>query len=351
MCLRKITNATDIITHIVLIFSISMGLGIFYLVSSAIGLAMAQTTQIITGKPLATASLNRSLLAIGEQAQLQVAVQLQQAQGSPEMAVQTWPNWTDTTLLNGLEIVKTNPVRDSLLSVANKMQYQTVYITAWDSGNYTVPPLPIIVKQGSATQTYYTDSLTLRVNLVTVNPQQDIMPNKGNLEVAFSWRELIPYWPFLALLFVLLVLFWWYYKYKKRKKNKLPVITDQDKQIEPRPAHEIALKKLNELAQAKLWQQGKVKAYYSELSFIVREYLENRYQIPALEAVTTDILKQAATLDFKDAIATQYLSEILKTADLVKFAKLSPNPETHETLLINAEWLVQHTKLTANDGL
>jgi hypothetical protein len=87
------------------------------------------------------------------------------------------------------------------------------------------------------------------------------------------------------------------------------------------------------------------------LSFIVREYLENRYQIPALEAVTTDILKQAATLDFKDAIATQYLSEILKTADLVKFAKLSPNPETHETLLINAEWLVQHTKLTANDGL
>ena len=126
MCLRKITNASDIITHIVLIFSISMGLGIFYLVSSAIGLAMAQTTQIITGKPLATASLNRSLLAIGEQAQLQVAVQLQQAQGSPEMAVQTWPNWTDTTLLNVLEIVKTNPVRDSLLSVANKMQYQTV---------------------------------------------------------------------------------------------------------------------------------------------------------------------------------------------------------------------------------
>jgi len=109
------------------------------------------------------------------------------------------------------------------------------------------------------------------------------------------------------------------------------------------PAHVIALDRLHDLKEAELWQKGQIKEYQSKLTFAIREYLENRYDIQALESTTDEIAKELRTHNFQseDEIA---LKEILQVADLVKFAKATPDISVHERFLGKAIDFVNKTK-------
>ena len=95
----------------------------------------------------------------------------------------------------------------------------------------------------------------------------------------------------------------------------------------PEPAHVIARRRLAALRAADLSAAGKIKEYYSELSFCLREYLENRYHLPALEMTSGEILQSPvqAGLPLTQQAA---LAEVLNLSDLVKFAKHRPAEET-----------------------
>lgn len=110
-----------------------------------------------------------------------------------------------------------------------------------------------------------------------------------------------------------------------------------------RPAHEVALEKLHDLGDKKLWQNGDVKGYQSELTYIIREYLENRYDIMALESTTDEIVGELGDKEF-DPTDEQNLREILQVADLVKFAKAKPDVSIHERFLDSAKGFVRKTK-------
>lgn len=110
-----------------------------------------------------------------------------------------------------------------------------------------------------------------------------------------------------------------------------------------RPAHEIALEKLHDLGDKKLWQTGEVKEYQSELTYIIREYLENRYDIKALESTTDEIVTELSQKEF-DPTDERNLREILQVADLVKFAKAKPEMSIHEKFLDSAKGFVRKTK-------
>lgn len=109
------------------------------------------------------------------------------------------------------------------------------------------------------------------------------------------------------------------------------------------PSHELALQQLKALENKQLWQKGEVKAYHSELTRIIRAYLENRYGIQALEMTTEQILAQLNTLDF-DADWNDRLREMLQAADLVKFAKAEPPSVFHERMMDYAVSFVEATK-------
>lgn len=131
----------------------------------------------------------------------------------------------------------------------------------------------------------------------------------------------------------------WMNKPKQIEEVKVEVI---------RPAHEVALEKLHDLGDKKLWQNGQEKAYQSELTYIIREYLENRYDIMALESTTDEIVKELEDKEF-DPTDEQNLREILQVADLVKFAKAKPEMSIHERFLDSAKGFVRKTKLTVTD--
>ena len=109
------------------------------------------------------------------------------------------------------------------------------------------------------------------------------------------------------------------------------------------PSHELALQQLEELEQQQMWQNGEVKGYHTALTYIVREYLENRYGIQALEQTTDEILAQLRVRDF-DLALSQKLGDVLQTADLVKFAKAQPTAEFHAQAMTYARSFILETK-------
>jgi hypothetical protein len=100
---------------------------------------------------------------------------------------------------------------------------------------------------------------------------------------------------------------------------------------------------LTSLKNEKLWKKGEVKAYQSTLTYIVREYLENRFEVPALENTTDEILRSLKNTDLSQDWEGK-LREMLQMADLVKFAKAQPQADFHDKMMNYAEDFVYKTK-------
>jgi len=94
----------------------------------------------------------------------------------------------------------------------------------------------------------------------------------------------------------------------------------------------------------KLWQAGKVKEYYPELTDIVRVYIEDRFAVMAIEMTTHEILDGLKKHLINDE-AMQKLRGSLELADLVKFAKANPTPLENDTCLNHGIDFVNETKL------
>jgi hypothetical protein len=169
---------------------------------------------------------------------------------------------------------------------------------------------------------------------VFLEPIRDIITEPMNVEDVLPW--------FYALLAVtLVVIFIWYLN--KRKKKVQPVASDEELTAEIVPAHEKAFNALYELKEKQLWQQGLIKEYQSRLTQIIRQYIEDRYQIPALELTTNEII---FALDHSglNAAYKQKLSELLTIADLVKFAIAKPDDDVHERFFDMAVDFVNYSK-------
>lgn len=130
----------------------------------------------------------------------------------------------------------------------------------------------------------------------------------------------------------------WLYNIYSRKKMITPL--EQDKVVIP--AHDIALQKLHHLDDLKLWQAGNIKGYQSELTFIIREYVENKFEIKALELTTDEIVNALKSHLVKNHVSQ--LMNILQVADLVKFAKSKPKVNIHQEFMEKAMEFVRQTK-------
>ena len=114
------------------------------------------------------------------------------------------------------------------------------------------------------------------------------------------------------------------------------------------PAHIVANKALVELGHRKLWQKGKVKAYYTALTSILRTYISGRWAIGALEMTTDEIIAELRDHEMPMQSRTDLIT-ILRTADMVKFAKAEPEAEENEESLSRALYFVENTKLVDNE--
>lgn len=221
----------------------------------------------------------------------------------------------------------------------------TIEVQCWMAGVYLIPPIHIDHPDTTTKISILPDYLFVSVPDQAM--QQDtagnlvLLPNKDILLEEKTWEDALPYIYGLLMLFLAFVGYRLYKKYAHKEEEDITLGTI--KVI--RPADVIALEKLNKLEDQKLWQQDNIKEYQSKLTYIIREYLENRYGIKALESTTDEIKKALKKNDF-DTKYELNLSEILQMADLIKFAKALPPKDIHAKYMAIAKEFVNNTKTT-----
>ena len=272
----------------------------------------------------AAAKLDTNRMLIGDQTNLSMNFQF-----SSKARIQ-WPQIVDTTF-GKIQVLSHSKI-DTAYSKDKKWitLHQVLRVTSFDSGNYTIPPIKFYFRETPDTTLHYsqTEPMILDVHSVHVDTTQAIKPIKGPMKIPITFRELLP-WIILAIILGLITWFVVYYL-KKRKKSE-PVF-----HLKPRiilQPFEIALSELEKLRIKKLWQSGKVKEYHTEVTDIIRQYLEGRFRIMALESTTDEILEDLSGTNEIPAASREKLLQILTLADLVKFAKAQPLPDEHERSL------------------
>ncbi|MCA0238173.1 MAG: hypothetical protein LCH81_17500 [Bacteroidetes bacterium] len=200
-----------------------------------------------------------------------------------------------------------------------------------------LPPLTIALKGGGQA---LTNPLQLTI-LPTPSPDdlRDMADIKDIRREPFSWKALLyAYRDWLILLVGVLALALIVYLLF-RQKYRSDAALSRSVQL---PSHDYARRRLEALAKRQLWQQGQLKSYYAELTHIVREYLEKRYQIPALESVSDEIVRQLHATDFPASLMSD-LQRLLSEADLAKFAQSAPPDSYHAEAMRTAEQIVAQT--------
>jgi hypothetical protein len=111
----------------------------------------------------------------------------------------------------------------------------------------------------------------------------------------------------------------------------------------------VALEKLDEIKAQKIWKDGKVKEYQTELTDVVREYIGRRFDVQSTEKTSDETLQAMKPLIEKDLYGR--LKSMLQLADLVKFAKWHTTPDENESALMTAYDFVNETKIVINDEM
>lgn len=213
---------------------------------------------------------------------------------------------------------------------------QDITGTSFTPGLHQIPPFFFAIVENQDTLFVATEPVLLTVLGVAI--QEDAVPYdiKPIFSMPVSFLEVLQY--LLSALLIVLLLFGAWKIFIFQKKTKISK-ADRDAEI---PPHFATLQHLEELKKRQLWQLGEVKLYYTELTYILRLYIEKRFAIKALEATSEEILEILAKYS-DHAPLLPYLSNVFVTGDLVKFAKFVPAAHENELCMDQAIGFVKDT--------
>ena len=273
-------------------------------------------------------SVDQTNIRIGDQVKVTVEIDLS---GGKE-----WINaekaWPDT--MKGIEVIS-GPEWNKENPAATKAAW---VIAFFDTGWVRIPRLPLVIQQQGKSDTFLTNDIP--INVMAVEPDSTgLKPIKEIYSQPFSLAYYKRYIPHAAILILLIagLIYWW----RHRKRNEMT--------SEPAPIillpHEWAYQELNHLADKKLWQHGEVKEHYTLLTAILRQYLERRFGIHALEQTSDEIIVQLRFL-LMDEVLLRDTEELLSVADLIKFAKADPGMDIHADTIERVRTFVRDTTLS-----
>ncbi|MEX1383581.1 hypothetical protein, partial [Lutibacter sp.] len=292
-------------------------------------IGMAQETPV-------TISVDTTTIRIGEQIQYKISVNETNNVIFPEFQLDS---------LGKVEVVEALAI-DTL---KNKLEKKYL-LTSFDSGQYVIPQQKVFINN----KQFLTDSLLVNVATVQVDTTKQKMHLIKSIKrepKTFDDYKHLWWWAIPILLLFALIL---YFIFRKKIEKIIPKVYV--------PPIQEAMQRLKELDEKQLLQQNKIKIYYSELTDIVRTYIEKDIKIPALESTTNELIE--TIIDFNESSklgiskeTIKQLEEVLKSADLVKFAKSKPIIEeiksdrnTIEEILKNTQSAVHLTSLKNADA-
>ena len=240
------------------------------------------------------------------------------------------------------ELIEDMPV-DTLSREGRRLKIRKSYrLAAFEEGIHNVVPQVMYADKNIVDTLYGSDTLSLLVTTFQIDSTShapfDIKPQKN---LPFKFGEISGYvkWAVIVLIILLLLL----YALKRILAHFGKNITDIFKPAPPLPPHVEAQMALEKLRQQRLWQEGEHKLYYSTLTDIIRAYIAGRYGVGAMEMTSDEIIDAMRGVELPQKSAMD-LSDILREADLVKFAKAVPEADENEAAFRAAWDFVEQTK-------
>ena len=273
------------------------------------------------------AEIDSASLLIGNQANLRFIV------SQPADKFVQFPFFADT-ISTGVEIIeRKNP--DTVKLADNRIEIKQDYIVAvFDSGLYVISPAKFVL----GNDTFMSNTLTLTgISIPVDTVSMEFRDIKPIMKLPFDWRAFFTYSAFgLLILLILAAIVYVLIRFWKKKPilptNETPII----------PAHITALQELDRIKAEKLWQHSREKEFHTQLTDVLRTYIEKRFGINAMEMTSDEILGYLYGNKEAEPVLSN-LKQILKNADLVKFAKQKMLPNENDLSIENSYVFVNQT--------
>jgi len=257
-----------------------------------------------------SSEVDTTQIVIGEQIRFQIAVETD----STNLVV-----FPEGQTFMPLELVESLEV-DSIRKAEKIRLLKTYLLTQFDSGSYTLPRQKVLIQE----QPFYTDSVLVAVAGVAVDTtKQGLYDIKPLIETDKSsgdfWKVLLIILSLLAL--AALAIYWFVWR-------KKPLTEEEE--IALMAPYDQAKYALNKLEESKYLINSEIKEFYSELTFIIRKYLDEKVYDRSMESTTDELIARLQLLKEGNQIplkkdTIKNIESILKRADLVKFAKSEPD--------------------------
>ena len=299
-------------------------------------LLVAVSATALSERPEVRATLTTDSVLLGDEVLLTIDVRKDQVQ------VIGFPTF-DTGENGELELIEELPL-DTIERDGRRQHLRKRYrLAAYGEGTLALGRTPLLYLDKNINDTIYSaDSLVLYIEPIVIDTTtMTINDVKRPREMPLRWGEFSGYlWrgAVVVLLLVALValIIWLIHKYNVKMPNPF-----RPKEVVP--PHVVAIKALEALHHQKLWQNNRHKDYYSALTDILRRYLADRYEFGAMEMTSDEIVAALREQELPDK-SRRNLIEILRTADLVKFAKAVPDEQYNEQAYLDAYYFVEETK-------
>ncbi len=285
----------------------------------------------------ANVKLDSTTILIGGQLDMQIEL------SQPTGVTVDFPQLTDT-ITKEIEIVDKGGIDTTKLDNNRIVLSQTIRITCFDSGLHYIPPMFFELHKDDFKQTIQSNELSLRVvnPFKEVNPQKGIFDIKGIKKSPFILAEILNYIYIIGGSLILIALIiWLIYRYRsKRKSGDMPAA--KVKSLDPPDI--VAIRELDKIKAEKLWEHDRIKEFYTRVSDTLRDYIEQRYHIQALEQTSEEILYELKKQVNLDKEIYSNIKQVFELSDLVKFAKFKPLPDENGLSLMNAYSFIEKTK-------
>ena len=284
--------------------------------------------------PYVEAKLDTNSILIGEQTNISLSVYY-----SNENAKIDFPIITDT-LHKNVEVIETSGI-DTLRSSDHFILQTRVTLTSFDSGYFAIKPFQFKVDE----KVLLSEALLIEVENVRIDSTNAVLYDiKGVYDDPLTFGEFMNEYGYkmaggIGILAVLTYLSWFFFV------KRAPILEVVKKPEPSIPDHETALARLISLKDQQLWQNGKDKAYHSELTETLRVYLESRFKVSAMGQTSDEIIQQMRFADISEDSRSEFV-RILKLADMVKFAKEKPSANENEKMMDLAVEFIENTKRT-----
>ncbi len=300
--------------------------------TAAVAVLAVMSAAAVSAQEILSASVSRDTILIGDQVEWKSEIKVPRGM---TVSIDSMSGYVvpGVELIGGFKIDTVDRGRDF-----SKVE-TTALITSFDSGSYMLPPLVVyFYRHGEAADTMRLPEVPLEVTTIPVDTASYKMYGiRPQFRYPVTFKEVYP-WVLIAVAAAAAV--YLIFRLVSGRRKSRPLFGSKPGHEDP--PHIVALRDLDRIRSEKLWQKGKEKQYYTDITDTLRVYIERRFGIRTIERTSNEILSDLSTKEISPS-DFEAVRELFTTADLVKFAKYTASEADNENAVPVAVRFVNDT--------